>query len=73
MRSPTPEEVRLARENADLTQQQAGELIYKDESAWRRYETAKSKKSARGMELAYFELFLLKTGQELKNVMKDNF
>ena len=72
MRSPNPEEVKLAREKAGLTQQQAAELIYKDESAWRRYETDKAKKSARSMELAYFELFLLKTGQELKNVMKYN-
>lgn len=72
MRAPTPEEVLLARENAGLTQEQAGKLIHKDKSTWRRYEADKTKSSARAMEPAYFELFLLKTGQELKNLMKDN-
>jgi len=72
MRSPTVEEVIAARQNAELTQGQAAALIYKDVSAWRRWETDKTKSSARDMDPAFFELFILKTGQELKNVMKGN-
>lgn len=70
MRSPTPEEVVNARKLAGLTQEQAAVLIYKDVSAWRRWETDKSKSSARDMDPALFELFLIKTGQDIKNVIQ---
>lgn len=70
MRSPTPEEVIAAR--GDRTQEVAAAVIYKDKSTWRRWEMDKSKKSSRDMDPAFFELYMLKTGQELKNVMKDN-
>lgn len=58
MRSPNPEEVKLAREKAGLTQQQAAEVIHKKILAWQRYESGD-----RAMDAAYWELFLIKTGQ----------
>lgn len=69
MRSPTPAEVIAARKQAGLTQEQSAALIYKDVSAWRRWETDKSKSSARDMDPALFELFMIKTGQDIKNVI----
>jgi len=58
MKQPTPEEVKSARAAAKLTQKQAAELIYKDIRAWQRYEAGD-----RHMDVALFELFLLKTNQ----------
>ena len=69
MRSPTPAEVIAARKQAGLTQEQSAALIYKDVSAGRRWETDKSKSSARDMDPALFELFMIKTGQDIKNVI----
>ena len=63
MNSPNPEQIKLARENAGLTQAEAAALIYKDKSAWRRWETEKTLSSARDMDPALYELFMLKTGQ----------
>lgn len=53
---PTPEQIKKARMDAGLTQTQAGELIYKSCRAWQQYE-----KGDREMDLAYWELFLIKT------------
>lgn len=64
MKSPTPEDVISARKLAGLTQEQAAALIYKDVSSWRRWETDKAKSSARDMDPAFFELFLMKSGQK---------
>ena len=64
MNSPTPEDVISARKRAGLTQEQAAALIYKDVSSWRRWEADKTKSSARDMDPAFFELFLMKTGQK---------
>lgn len=58
MNNPTPEQVKQARLNAGLTQAQAAAVIYKKLLAWQRYESGD-----RSMDAAYWELFLIKTGQ----------
>ena len=58
MKQPTPADVKSARIEAGLTQKQAAELIHKKLLAWQRYESGD-----RAMDAAYWELFLIKTGQ----------
>ena len=58
MSNPTPAQVKQARANAGLTQKQAAEVIHKKILAWQRYESGD-----RVMDAAYYELFLIKTGQ----------
>ena len=55
---PTPDQIRAARAAANLTQQQAGELVHTDGRTWRRWESGD-----RGINLAVWELFLLHAGQ----------
>ena len=55
---PTPAQIAAAREAAQLTQQQAGELVHTDNRTWRRWEAGD-----RAINLASWELFLLKTKQ----------
>lgn len=57
-RVPTPEQIKKARARAGLTQSQAAAVIYKQILAWQRYESGD-----RVMDAAYYELFLIKTGQ----------
>ena len=58
MKQPTPADVKSARAAAGLTQTQAAALIYKKLLAWQRYESGD-----RSMDVALYELFLIKTGQ----------
>ena len=64
---PTPEEVRLARENASLTQAGAAELVSPAKVAgyktWAGYETPEGHRNHRAIPLAVWELFLLLTNQ----------
>lgn len=62
MEAPTPEQIKAARTAAGHTQTEAAAVIYKQVLAWQRYESG-----AREMDLAYFELYLLKTGQKSVN------
>lgn len=55
---PTPAEIRKARTAAGLTQAAAAERIYKATRAWENWEGAVCP-----MDPAFFELFLIKTGQ----------
>lgn len=55
-----PEEVYLARRKAKLTAESAGRLVYVTGKMWRRYE-----RGLAPMNLAYWELFLIKTNQIL--------
>lgn len=58
MKQPTPADVKSARAAVGLTQTQAAALIYKKLLAWQRYESGN-----RSMDVALYELFMLKTGQ----------
>lgn len=59
MNAPTPQEVAAARAHAGLTQQQAAELVYLGSfRRWSEYERGVSV-----IDLARWELFLIKTGQ----------
>lgn len=58
MKQPTPADVKSARAAVGLTQTQAAALIYKKLLAWQRYESGD-----RSMDVALYELFLLKTSQ----------
>ncbi len=60
--APSPEQVRAAREKAQLTQMQAALLIYVDVDTWRQYEKPRVQSNARTMRPALWELFLLKVG-----------
>jgi putative transcriptional regulator len=53
---PSPDKIKQARTDAGLTQTQAATLIHKRCRAWQQYEAGDRK-----MDLAYWELFLIKT------------
>jgi len=55
MTSPTPEEVRAAREATGLTQAKAAALVHTDARSWRRWELGE-----RAMHPAFWELFCIK-------------
>lgn len=57
-RSPTPDEIKEAREAAQMTQTEAARKIYSSLRAWQNWEGG-----LRQMPAAAFELFLIKTGQ----------
>lgn len=54
-RHPAPSAIRAAREAAGLTQSAAAALLYKTCRAWQQWEAGE-----RRMDVAYWELFLLK-------------
>lgn len=54
---PTPAQVRAAREAAGLTQGAAGAVVHVDLRSWQRWESGE-----RTMHVAFWELFLMKTG-----------
>jgi DNA-binding transcriptional regulator YiaG len=55
---PSKELVKQARENAGLSQSAAAALVWITRDAWAKYESG-----SRPMNLAGFELFLIKTDQ----------
>lgn len=59
MKSPTPAEVRAARDRAGLTQEQAGALIGVSRVTWARFEMEKHDSAPSPAE---WELFLHKAG-----------
>lgn len=59
--SPTPDEVRAARDLAGLTQAQAAELVHSTARAWQGWE-AQDGPSARRMHPGLWELFKIKSG-----------
>jgi len=62
-KNPTPGEIYQARNDARLTQKQAGALVYVSERAWRNWESGASILSHRRMHPAIWELFLIKIKQ----------
>jgi putative transcriptional regulator len=58
MKQPTPDEIKAARAEAGLTQTKAAEVIYCTLRGWQDWEGGQRK-----MDLAKWELFLIKTGQ----------
>lgn len=56
---PTPAEIRDARTNAGLTQEQAAELVYSSDRLWRYWEGGQHR-----MPPGLFELFLIKVDQQ---------
>ena len=62
--TPTPTQIRAARESAGLSQEAAAALIYKTRSAWAQWEARESSSNHRAMDPAFWELFLLKTKQK---------
>lgn len=59
-RNPSPEEVRAAREAAELTQAQAAALVHASARNWQQWEQGKGS-NARRMHPGLWELFRLKT------------
>ncbi len=55
MKSPTPEQIRKAREKAGLSRQEAAALIHKSVRTWEKWENGE-----RTMDPAFFELWQLK-------------
>ena len=64
---PGPDEIRLAREKAGLTQTQAALLVStagaKPHRTWQNYEAPRESRDHRPIRLATWELFLLMTNQ----------
>ena len=65
---PTPDRIRAARNQSGLTQQQAAELVHVDGRAWRRWESYQN--DHRAINLAAWELFLLKTAEHTRPAKK---
>lgn len=65
MTPPTAAQISAARERAGLSQQQAAALVHVDIRSWRRWELAE-----RGVNLAAWELFLLRSHQHPSDVLK---
>lgn len=61
MNSPTPAEVRAARETARLTQTEAAALVHGTLRAWQGWEAPAGEPAARRMHPGLWELFRLKT------------
>lgn len=59
--SPTPTEIRAAREAAGLTQTQAAALLHSAMRAWQRWEAGD-----RAMHPAFWELFEIKSKRKRK-------
>lgn len=57
---PRPEEVRLAREDAGLTQEQAAALVHTGGQTWVKWEREATSDSARRMHPSTWELFQVK-------------
>jgi len=60
---PAPGAIKAAREVAGLTQSAAAALLYKTCRAWQQWEAG-----VRRMDVAYWELFLLKASKLQKTV-----
>ena len=65
MTPPTAAQISAARERAGLSQQQAAALVHVDIRSWRRWELAE-----RAVNLAAWELFLLRSHQHPSDVLK---
>lgn len=58
--NPTPAQIRRAREDAGLTQEQAAELVYGNWRTWQNWEADKDAAEHRRMHPATWELFQVK-------------
>ncbi len=61
-RNPSPAEVQAARHAAGLTQAGAASIVHTSVRSWQQWE-AEEGPSSRSMHPAFWELFLIKTGQ----------
>lgn len=59
MTQPAPDEIRAGREAAGLTQSAAAALVHANLRSWQRWEAGE-----RAMHPAFWELFLIKSGQQ---------
>lgn len=53
--NPTTEEIRMARESAGMTQEEAAEVVHSNRSTWQDWEYGKTR-----MHPGLWELFLIK-------------
>ncbi|WP_413460629.1 XRE family transcriptional regulator [Herbaspirillum huttiense] len=60
MEAPSPYEIKESRLKAGLSQERAADLIYSTKRTWQDWEAGKAK-----MHCGLWELFKLKTGQEI--------
>ena len=61
MQSPTPNQIKLARQAAGHTQKKAADLVYRSAAQrWQEWEAGTHR-----MDPAVFELYLIKTGQRI--------
>jgi len=65
-RNPTPKEIRKAREEAGLTQTEAGELVYTECRVWQQWEAVPGTPSHRRMHPAFWDLFNRKKVEVIK-------
>ncbi|NOS73160.1 MAG: XRE family transcriptional regulator [Methyloglobulus sp.] len=60
METPSPTQIKEAREKAGLTQSQAAALIYKGLRTWQGWEAPVGEKGHRKMDIAFWELYNMK-------------
>ena len=61
--TPTPAQIREARESSGLSQTAAAQLIHSSRSSWAQWEAKEGGSTHRAMHPAMWELFLIKTNQ----------
>jgi len=61
--TPSPVEIRAARESVGLSQTKAAALVHASLRAWQQWEATEGSKSHRDMHPAFWELFLVKIGR----------
>lgn len=59
MQTPAPEQIRTARHAAGLTHAAAAALVHANLRSWQKWEAGE-----RAMHPAFWELFLIKSGQQ---------
>lgn len=59
MQTPAPEQIRTARQAAGLTLAAAAALVHANTRSWQKWEAGE-----RAMHPAFWELFLIKSGQQ---------
>ncbi|GLK78068.1 hypothetical protein GCM10008171_33220 [Methylopila jiangsuensis] len=62
--TPTPEQIKAAREAVGLTQKQAADLVQASSRAWQNWEAPVGSPEGRAMRPALWEMFRAKAGIE---------
>lgn len=70
MKQPTPDEVKAARLELELSREEAAELVHATYRTWQNWELPASSAEARPIPLATWELFQLKTAARRQRIRR---